>query len=705
MAIKLIQPGNNFLVEKQFTKAVQLLNAGDSVGASNLLQANLKANPRHYESLYLHGLISAQNSQWNIAVEFFSKALQIKNNDASIYNNLGNVLFEKKSYDESVKSFEKAIELKRDYAQAYFNLGRVLSELKKWDEAFNNFEKAIELNYNYSEAFYSRGVVEFELRRLYEALGSYEKAIQLKVDYPEAHLNRGLVLHELGRLNEAIVCYEQAIELKCDLHDAYINRGRVQLGFKKWEESILSFSRSIEIVPDHDFISGIILHIKMIQCDWKNFKVELDQLISKINLNKKVVPIFDLLALTDLPTVQKKASEIWVKDKYPINPLLGLIPKVIPKEKIRIGYFSPDFRAHPVAQWVAELFELHDKTQFELIGLYFGPKTDDEYHVRILSAFDKFIDVSDMSDIDIAKLSRSIQIDIAVDLAGFTNNSRTGIFAYRAAPIQINYIGYPATTGANYMDYIIADEMIIPTQSQQYYSEKIIYLPYTFKATDTKLKVSEKAFTREEFNLPVNSFVFCCFNNSFKILPETFDVWMRILKSAENSVLWLADTNSTAKANLKKEAEVRGISPSRIIFSNTMVELADHFARLRLADLFLDTFTFNAHTTAGDALWSGLPLLTFKGRSFASRVASSLLNAVELPELIARDVEQYESIAIELAKNPEKLRLIKSKLQRNIKTTPLFNMTNFTKYLETAYKQIHKSYQADLKIDHVYVKV
>ena len=705
MAIKLIQPGNNFLVEKQFAKAVQLLNAGDSVGASNLLQANLKANPRHYESLYLHGLISAQNSQWHIAVEFFSKALKIKNNDASMYNNLGNVLFEKKSYDESVKSFEKAIELKRDYAQAYFNLGRVLSELKKWDEAFNNFEKAIELNHNYPEAFYSRGVVEFELRRLYEALGSYEKAIQLKVDYPEAHLNRGLVLHELGRLNEAIVCYEQAIELKCDLHDAYINRGRVQLGFKIWEESILSFSRAIEIIPDHDFISGIILHIKMIQCDWRNFKVELDQLISKINLNKKVVPIFDLLALTDLPTVQKKASEIWVKDKYPINPLLGLIPKAIPKEKIRIGYFSPDFRAHPVAQWVAELFELHDKTQFELIGLYFGPKTDDEYHVRILSAFDKFIDVSDMSDIDIAKLSRSIQIDIAVDLAGFTNNSRTGIFAYRAAPIQINYIGYPATTGANYMDYIIADEMIIPTQSQQYYSEKIIYLPYTFKATDTKLKVSEKAFTREEFNLPVNSFVFCCFNNSFKILPETFDVWMRILKSAENSVLWLADTNSTAKANLKKEAEVRGISPSRIIFSNTMVELADHFARLRLADLFLDTFTFNAHTTAGDALWSGLPLLTLKGRSFASRVASSLLNAVELPELIARDVERYESIAIELAKNPEKLRLIKSKLQRNIKTTPLFNMTNFTKYLETAYKQIYKSYQADLKIDHVYVKV
>jgi predicted O-linked N-acetylglucosamine transferase (SPINDLY family) len=307
------------------------------------------------------------------------------------------------------------------------------------------------------------------------------------------------------------------------------------------------------------------------------------------------------------------------------------------------------------------------------------------------------------SDKDITLMSREIGIDIAVDLTGFTGLARTDIFSYRAAPIQVNYLGYPGTIGAEYIDYIIADPIIIPTESQQYYSEKIVYLPNSYQVNDRQRSITDKVFTKDELGLPKDSFVFCCFNNNYKITPNTFDGWVRILKAVKGSVLWLLEDSPVARLNLLKEAEARGLNPDRLVFAKRM-NLTEHLARHKVADLFLDTLPYNAHTTASDALWAGLPVLTCKGESFASRVAASLLNAIELPELITTTQEQYETTAIDLANNPEKLKAIKHKLEINRSTTALFDTPLFNKHIQAAYKQMYERYQADLLPNNIYIE-
>ena len=367
-----------------------------------------------------------------------------------------------------------------------------------------------------------------------------------------------------------------------------------------------------------------------------------------------------------------------------------------------LEYFSADFYNHATGHLMAELFELHDKNQFELIGFSFGPIAADEMRQRLKMQFNQFAEVGKMSDLEVAKLSRDLNIDIAIDLKGFTQYARTGIFSHRAAPIQVSYIGYLGTMGADYIDYIIADKILIPTGSQSYYSEKVVYLPNSYQVNDRKRLISDKQFTRKELGLPENSFVFCCFNNNYKILPATFDGWMRILKGVEGSVLFLYAENAWAKSNLKLEAEARGINSKRLVFGGYMPNAA-YLARYQACDLFLDTFSYNAGTTASDALWAGLPILTLMGQSFASRVAASLLNAIGLPELITNTQEEYEALAIELAMNPEKLAAIKLRLVNNRQTTPLFDSPLFAKNLEAAYMKMFELYQADFLPGHIHL--
>jgi predicted O-linked N-acetylglucosamine transferase (SPINDLY family) len=411
---------------------------------------------------------------------------------------------------------------------------------------------------------------------------------------------------------------------------------------------------------------------------------------------------FPLLAMSDDPMLHRQASEIFAHYQYPSNSTLGPIAKHPKGEKIRIGYFSADFHNHATGYLLAELIELHDKIQFELIGISFGPNQDDEMRIRLQQSFDQLIDASTMSDIEIAQLSRDLKIDIAVDLKGFTQNCRTGIFAYRAAPIQLSYLGYPGTMSTNYIDYLIADRTLIPQEAQQAYSEKIAYLPNSYQANDRKRVISDKRFTKGDLGLPEQGFIFCSFNNNYKILPATFEIWMRILKAVDASVLWLYEDNAAAADHLRQEAEKRGVHPSRLVFAKRM-PLAEHLARHQLADLFIDAFPCNAHTTASDALWAGLPVLTLMGNSFASRVAASLLKAIELPELITSTPQSYEALAIEIAKNPAKLAALKQKLASNRLTTPLFDTPQFTKDLEQSYVQIYERYQAGLPPEHIFV--
>jgi predicted O-linked N-acetylglucosamine transferase (SPINDLY family) len=582
---------------------------------------------------------------------------------------------------------------------AWSNKGVALYELKRYQEAITDYDKALTLKPDYAEAYSNKGATLNELKRYEEAIAHYDKALSLKPDYAEAYSNKGATLNELKRYDEAIAHYDKAISLKPDYHKAWSNKGNTLRELKRYQEAIAHYDKVLTLKPDIDWVYGDLLHTKMKICSWSGLSESLEDIFKKVMASEKVVAPFSLLALNDDALLHKKCSEIYIQSRYPFNPVSEPILKRPQSQKIRVGYFSADFKNHPVAYLISELFELHDRSQFEIYGFSLV-KAVDEMSRRFQLAFDHFIESQGMSDIEIAQSSRDLNIDIAVDLTGFTQDARTGIFSYRPALIQVNYLGFPGTMGADYIDYIIADKTLIPLDAQSSYTEKVAYLPNSYQANDRKRAIAEKKFTRHQLGLPEDEFVFCCFNNNFKILPVTFASWMRILKAVEGSVLWLLADNPTAKNNLIKEATARGLDSCRLIFAERM-PLPEHLARHRQADLFLDTLPYNAHTTCSDALWAGLPVLTLMGSTFPGRVGASLLKAIDLPELITNTQEEYEAMAIELAINPQKLRDIKLKLARNRLTTPLFDTPLFTKNLETIYTKMMERYQADLQPDHI----
>ncbi len=664
----------------------------DSVDAYN---EAIKLMPNYYEAWSNKSIPLRKLKRYLEASEACNKALGLKPDYTEGWLNKGLIFHELKRYDESLAHYDKALSLKPDYAECWSHKGNTLFKLKRHNEAIMHYDKALSLKPNYHEAWINKGNVLNELKRYDEALEHYDKSFSLKPDYAEGWSNKGVTLHELKRYDEAVAHYNNALNLKPDFADGWYNKGNVLSEVKRYDEAIAHYEKALSLKPDMDWVCGNLLHIKMQICDWSGFMEALESISKKVFINQKVVQPFTLLALNDDAQLHKKSAEIYVQDRYPYNPILGPILKRSSSQKIRVGYFSADFRNHPVSFLTAELYELHDKNKFELIAFSFGVDDKSEMRSRLSKTFDQFIEASGISELEIAKLARDLQIDIAVDLGGHTQDSRTGIFSYRAAPIQISYIGYLGTMGAEYYDYLLADKTIIPNKSQKFYSEKITYLP-NYQANDRKRIISERQFTRKELGLPEASFVFCCFNNSYKIVPPTFDGWMRILNGVDGSVLFLYTDNELSKANLIKEAGLRGIDSARLIFGDRL-PTEEYLARYRVCDLFLDTFPYNAGTTASDALWAGLPVLTLAGQSFASRVAASVLNAIGFPELVTTSQDEYEALAIELAKNPQKLADIKLRLARNRLTTPLFNTPLFTKNLEAAYIQMYERYQAGLE--------
>jgi len=705
------------------------------IKAVNFLTQALQIKPNNVDCCTNYGNVLQELKHFDEAIEYYDKALQVKkdaltfynrgsalkelkrfdeslasyeqainiNPDADIYNNLGYVLQKLNRLEEALVSYVQAIGIKPDHVEAYFNSGSVLQELKRFDESLASYEQAISIKPDYEAAYNNLGNVLKELKRFDESLASYEQAISIKPNYAEAYFNRGVVLQELSRFDESLASYEHAINIKPNYAEAYFNCGNALLELKRYNEVIACYEQATSIKPDYKFVIGLLQHVKMLACNWGNFNNQKDLILKKIDTNEIAVTPFVLVGLADSPSTHRRCSEMYIKEKYPLNNVLGAIPKKIKKNKIRLGYYSADFHNHATAYLMINFFELHDKNQFEIYAFSFGFSEEGEMRSRIKNAFDEFIEVSHLSDESAAKLSRDLEIDIAIDLKGFTKDSRTGIFSCRAAPLQVNYLGYPGTMRANYIDYIVGDKTLIPIKSQEFYSEKVIYLPNSYQVNDRKKIISDKQFSRAELELPQDSFVFCCFNNNYKILPSTFDSWMRILKAVQGSILWLLQDNEFAYENLKKEAQERGVDASRLVFAKRL-PLEEHLARHRQADLFLDTSPYNAHTTASDALWAGLPVLTMTGESFASRVAASLLTAIGLLELITSSQEHYEALAIELATNPTKLKVIKAKLERNRLTTPLFDTPRFTKHLEEAYTKIYERYHADLPPEHIYIE-
>ena len=677
--------------------ALQELKRLEAAVASYDKAISLK--PDYAEAYCNCGLALQELKQPQAAVARYDKAIRIKPDYADAYINRGNALQELKQLDAAVASYDKAISLKPDSAEAYNNRGNVLQELKQRDAAVASYDKAISLKPDYAEACSNRGNALRELKQLDAAVASYDKAISLKPDYAEPYSNRGIALTELKQLDAAVANFDTAISLKPDYADAYGNRGNALLELKQLDAAIASYDKAISLKPDSDWILGTAVHAKMSLCNWQNYVSDSLQLKEKVEAHQKVSGSFPILAMYDAPGLQRLSAEIWTLANYPATNLLGAITQKTRRKKIKLGYYSADFYEHPVSYLMAGLFELHDKERFELIGFSFGPGLKDGMRSRVSAAFDQFIDVRFKSDLTVVKLSRELGIDIAIDLGGFTQDSRTGIFAERVAPVQVNCLGYPGTMGTNFIDYIVADKQVIPEKYVDDYSEKIAYLP-CFQANDNKKKIADKVFTRQELGLPQSGFVFCCFNNSYKITPGMFDCWARILGDVNGSVLWMIADNQLAKQNLSKEFKARGLDPGRLVFAERM-KLPEYLARYKSADLFLDTLPFNAGTTASDALWAGLPVLTCMGRSFAGRMAGSLLTAIDLPELITQSQVEYEALAIDLATNPRKLATIRQRLAENRLTAPLFDTALYAKHIEMAYTAMYERYQSDLPPDHV----
>jgi predicted O-linked N-acetylglucosamine transferase (SPINDLY family) len=659
----------------------------------------IELRPDDAEAHSNRGTALEELQRFEAAVASYDEAIALRANYAEAHSNRGIALKKLGHLDAAMASYEKAISLKPDYAEAYSNRGNALMALRRPESALASFDQAITLKQDYAEAYSNRGIALHELRQPGAAVASYDKAVALKPDYAEAYSNRGIALQELGHLDAAVASYDRAITIKPDYAEAYANRGVALADLKQLDAAAASYAKALELKPDYDFLPGALLHVKMQICDWKTFGEDSRSLQARLMSGKKASPSFPVLSMFDSPALHRVAAETWVKEKCPANAALGPIARIPAGDKIRIGYFSADFGEHPVTYLMAGVFEEHDRSRFEITGFSFGPSEPDAMTERVAAAMDDFVDVRMRSDRDAAMLARERRIEIAIDLGGFTHSSRPGIFALRAAPIQASYLGYLGTMGADWMDYLLADEVIVPPESRGHYQEKIAYLR-SYQANDRRRVISDRKMTREEFGLPPSAFVFCTFNAAYKIAPATFDGWMRIMKSVEGSVLFLLADNPQAAANLRREAVGRGIAADRLVFAGRLPP-AEYIARYRVADLFLDTLPYNAGTTASDALWAGLPVLTLRGESFPARQAASLLTAVGLPELITTSPADYVSRAVELATNPSKLIALKQVLWANRLTTPLFDTARFTRDLESLYNAMYARNASGCAPDHV----
>jgi len=683
-------------VEAEFRRGLALHERGEFLQAREIYLSVLREQPHHFQAIHLLGVVACQMGNADLALQLFDQALGLNRDSAAVYGNRGLALHELKRFDSALENYDQAIKLNPNYPEAHLNRGSTLQELNRLPEALASYDSAIRARPDYAAAHCNRGVVLQKLKRLDEALESYGRAIQLKPDYAEVYNNLGLAFHELKRMDEALRSYETAIGLKSDYAQAYSNRGLALEESRRFKDAVTSYDHALKLQPKLDFLFGTRLHTRMRMCDWTNAEREIPELLEQVRLGERATTPLALLGLTSSPALQRKAAETWVDAKFPPSGTVAFTPKPR-RKKVHLAYFSADFRTHAVSLLAAQLFETHDRGNFKVTAFSTTAATKDAMRERLENAFDDFIDVSQMTDDTAAELARNMGVDIAVDLGGHTQNSRIGIFAKRAAPIQVTYLGYLGTSGAPYIDYLIADRTVIPQEHRHQYSEKIIYLP-SFQVNDSKRKISEHRFTRAELGLPKTGFVYCCFNNSYKLTPSTFDSWMRILRSVEGSALYLLADNDSAMTNLKEQARLRRVDPQRLIFAAPMAQ-PEHLARYKTADLFLDTLPCNAGATASDALWAGLPVLTRMGEAFSSRVAASLLHAIDLPELIVSTATEYEALAIKLGKHPNQLKNIKDRLRRARLRKPLFDTKRFTSHLEDAYVQMYDRHRTGLAPD------
>ena len=622
----------------------------------------------------------------------FRRAIALNPGHVEAHYNLGNALLAGGRYDEALASFDAALRLHPDLAAALHNRGIALVELKRYDEALVSFDRTLQLTPDDTEAYNSRGGALRQLGRHAEAIASYDKALALSPDFVEAIYNRANALLAAGRYDEAIAGYDRALMLQPGLLEALNNRGTALLKTDRFAEAAEDFSRLLRQSPDHPYALGTLHYARLLCCDWTDYAPAVERIGAGLAAGQRVAPPFMVLSLPTTSDVQHTAAALYGQERHPPAPLPLWRGEIYPHERIRVAYLSADFRAHAVTSSIAEVWERHDRARFETIAVSFRPAPGDAFVGRLRASFDRFFDAHDRGAREIAAMLKAWQVDIAVDLMGYKKWCQPDIFALRPAPIQVNYLGYLATMAADYIDYIIADHTTIPEGEEGFYGENIAWLPEIFLPTDATRPIPARTPTRAEEGLPDTGFVFCSFNNTHKITPPVFDAWLRLLRQVEGSVLWLLDGNAAAVRNRRAYAAERGIDPDRLVFARRK-EGPEHLARHRLAGLFLDTVPYNAGATAADALWAGLPLVSCAGSSFVGRMAASQLAAIDLPELVTANLEDYEALALRLARDPGALAAVKAKLERNRATQPLFDTVRYTRHLESAYETMWERYQ------------
>lgn len=722
---KLLEGAPDF-VPALLQRAVLQIEQGQSIRALVDLNACIDIDPNQAEAILYRGDIFLEHGYAEAAALDYEAALACGLKSDALYYNYGKSLIQLSRIAEAKYAFTKSLKENPDAFDPFFALGTISLEEKKYTEAIEYFTKALERNQAHVDSLNNRAIAYKNLNDFYSALSDYERILEIASDDIRALQNAAITCLEIKDYKKALNLVEMAISASPSAIDPYLIKGHIladqgdyenaiatykiaqtkdptnpgpdlQLGnlyrlTRNYDKAIEFYSAALSKGSEDRYLKGDLVFTKLQTCNWKGIEKEIEALIVDTENKKASVSPFIFLTFCDRGDKQRIVAEYYAEDFFPPKIDIDPIEPYKGHEKIRVGYYSADFNDHATMHLMANLFEIHDRTRFELYAFSFGPKKQDKMRHRAEAAFDYFIDVSDFSDKAIALASRYFEIDIAVDIKGYTTHSRPNVFAYRAAPVQINYLGFPGTMGANFIDYIIADETIIPVGNESFYTEEVLRLSSCYQVNDQQRPGIISEFRRSELGLPEDRFVFCSFNNNYKILPHILDAWAEILHKVPDSVFWILADNKTAEKNISYEFKKRGISVERLIFTGRMPSEL-HLARQACADLFLDTYPCAAHTTASDAVYAGLPLLAIMGETFASRVSASILNTVGLPDLVTRSFDEYVNRAVELASDRDRCRSLAQYLRRTVRLSPLFNTEATAREIEALYIEAHRKVQ------------
>jgi len=657
----------------------------------------LAMQPSNVLALVHRGLVHRTMGRPQAALADFDRALALDPGNVEAGYNRGVAMLDLERAGDALASFDAVLSAYHANAEVLNNRGVALWNLKRPAEALESYERALTLEPAFAEAWGNRGLALRDLRRYREALASFDQVLELEPNNAVAWNSRGNAQRDLKDQEGAIESYTRAIKARPDYADALINRGYTYWSLKQNEAGCADVERGLALDPNYPFAQGELFHMRMYSADWQDFDNRRAELERLVLAGKRAVQPFIFQAVVETPESAQACSRTWAKDRYPAMASRPHDPATRERrDKIRIGYVSGEFRQQATAVLMAGLYERHDREQFEIVAFDAGYSDHTPMRARLEKAFDRWIEVAAYSDQEIADIVRDNEIDILVNLNGYFGETRMGVFAWRPAPVQVNYLGFPATLGASYIDYIIADTVVIPEEDRRFYDEQVVYLPGSYQANDDRGREMAPTPSRVEAGLPETGFVFCNFNNAYKLTPGTFDSWMRILAQVEGSLLWLLDSAAPYAENLRREAVKRGVAPERLVFAPD-IPTDQHLARMTLAGLFLDNLPYNAHTTASDALWAGVPLVTRKGTAFPGRVAASLLGAAGLPELIAESAADFERLAVRLAQQPAELKSLRDTLAKNKSRSTLFDTDRFRRHIEAAYRGMWQRWLAGEK--------